>query len=85
MFSTGTDVWSLPVHTAALTCGVKPTIQASLLPALTSVSPTVPVFAADGRPLASASSDQLATSFMLTETSLATLALKTRLPLFSCL
>ena len=65
----------LPTHTAALTCGVNPTIQASLLPplALPTSMPSVPVLAADGRPPASASPENAAIGSRVSVTSLATL------------
>ncbi len=44
----------LPTHTAALTCGVNPTIHASLLLVVPEM-PSVPVLAADTRPLPSGS------------------------------
>ena len=51
----------LPTQTAVLTCGVKPTIHASLLPLwyLPAWMPSVPVFAADGRPPASGTPDHV--------------------------
>ena len=77
----------LPTHTAVLTCGVKPTIQASLLPplCLPTWMPSVPVFAADGRPPASASPDHAAIGSRVIVTSLATLLSNARVGAALCL
>ena len=69
----------LPTHTAALTCGVYPTIQASLFcptadagAPLDASIPTVPVFDADTRPPARATPENSATGSSVSVTSLAT-------------
>src|SRR5579875_3748884 len=66
------SLYPLPTHTAVLTCGVKPTIHASLLFGEFGPTPSVPVFAADGRPAASASPDHAAIGSKVSVTSLAT-------------
>src|SRR5689334_1569038 len=64
----------LPTQTAVDTCGVNPTIHASLLPPanLPTWMPSVPVLAADGRPPASGVPDQLAIGSRVSVVSLAT-------------
>jgi hypothetical protein len=74
---------SVPTQTAADTCGVKPTIQASLF---WPVSPSwaVPVFDADCRPSASGRCDHAATCSIEYVVSLATCGLNARRSVGAC-
>jgi hypothetical protein len=73
-----------PTQTAVLTCGVKPTIQASEFSFTAPAKPWVPVFAAESRPSASGSFEYCATGFIAYVTSLATLSSSTCCGLSAC-